>query len=62
MWEAGAGTADEVLTRLRRALPGGATRGCATPAARPECPVSPDGRHCQSATGAPVCQFCGAPM
>ncbi|MGO1051713.1 hypothetical protein [Crossiella sp. CA198] len=31
-------------------------------AARPECPVSPDGRHCQSATGAPYCQFCGAPM
>ncbi|MBP2476883.1 hypothetical protein JOF53_005755 [Crossiella equi] len=30
--------------------------------ARPECPVSPDGRHCQSATGAPYCQFCGAPM
>lgn len=30
--------------------------------AAPECPASPDGRHCRTSTGKPVCQFCGAPM
>ncbi|GAA2823328.1 hypothetical protein GCM10010452_59550 [Crossiella cryophila] len=46
---AGALAPNEVLTRY-------------AVSARPECPISPDGRHCQSATGAPICQFCGAPM